>query len=237
MSEIVLAEDVRVELVKSSASDDDVIWAARVSTLGEQAAIEVPEARRKGLIRYLMKNRHGSPFEHTSMTFRISGPIFAFREFHRHRVGWSYNEASGRYMELGPLFYVPSSERNLIQEGKAGHYVFKPGSLEMHAEVVKEMDEAYRFAYGKYVRLLDIGTAREIARAVLPVGLFSHMYATCNARSLMHFLGLRTISEGATFPSFPQREIEMIAEKMEIEWARHMPITYGAFCENGRVSP
>ena len=72
---------------------------------------------------------------------------------------------------------------------------------------------------------------------VLPVGLFSHMYATCNARSMMHFLGLRTKSEDATFPSFPQREIEMVAEKMEAEWAKLMPLTYDAFCLNGRVSP
>jgi len=85
--------------------------------------------------------------------------------------------------------------------------------------------------------MLAAGVAREVARAVLPVGLFSSMYATCNARSLMHFLGLRTQHELAKAPSFPQREIEMVGEKMEAEWARLMPLTYAAFNANGRVAP
>src|SRR6476469_1451897 len=83
-------DDVTVELIKHSASDSDVLWAARVSTAGEQSLEEItkdPE-RSKGLINFLMRDRHGSPFEHNSMTFFISAPIFVFREFHRHRVGW-----------------------------------------------------------------------------------------------------------------------------------------------------
>ena len=86
--------DVTVELVRSAAEDSDVVWSARVSTAGEkslEAQSEDPNAS-KGLINFLMKNRHGTPFEHNSMTFMISAPIFVFREFHRHRVGWSYNE-------------------------------------------------------------------------------------------------------------------------------------------------
>ena len=82
--------DVSVELVKQSAADSDVLWAARVSTAGEQSLEELqkdPE-RSKGLINYLMRDRHGSPFEHTSFTFFISAPIFVSREFMRHRVGW-----------------------------------------------------------------------------------------------------------------------------------------------------
>jgi hypothetical protein len=101
-SEIRFRSDVTVELVKHSAGDQDVLWAARVSTAG-------------GLINYLMRDRHGSPFEHNSMTFFVSAPIFVFREFHRHRVGWSYNEESGRYRELQPVFYVPGEERKLVQ--------------------------------------------------------------------------------------------------------------------------
>jgi thymidylate synthase (FAD) len=85
--------------------------------------------------------------------------------------------------------------------------------------------------------MLEEGIAREVARAVLPVGLFSSMYATCNARSLMHFLGLRTRHELAAVPSFPQREIEMVAERMEQEWARLMPLTHAAFNANGRQAP
>ncbi|MFC4612272.1 FAD-dependent thymidylate synthase [Streptomyces maoxianensis] len=231
--------DVTVELVKHTAGDSDVLWAARVSTAGEQSLEELqkdPE-RSKGLINYLMRDRHGSPFEHNSMTFFISAPIFVFREFMRHRVGWSYNEESGRYRELQPVFYVPGQDRKLVQEGRPGKYVFIDGSPEQHKVVSEAMVDSYRRSYETYQEMLAEGVAREIARAVLPVGLFSSMYATCNARSLMHFLGLRTQHELATVPSFPQREIEMVGEKMEQHWANLMPLTYAAFNANGRVAP
>ncbi|CAK7280519.1 Flavin-dependent thymidylate synthase [Streptomyces misionensis JCM 4497] len=231
--------DVTVELVKSSASDADVLFAARVSTAGEQSLDELkkdPE-RSKGLINYLMRDRHGSPFEHNSMTFFISAPIFVFREFMRHRVGWSYNEESGRYRELQPVFYVPDTARKLVQQGRPGKYVFVEGTPEQHAAVSGTLEESYRQAYASYRKLLDEGVAREVARSVLPVGLYSSMYATCNARSLMHFLGLRTQHELAKVPSFPQREIEMVGEKMEAQWAKLMPLTYAAYNANGRVAP
>ncbi|MFE4594777.1 FAD-dependent thymidylate synthase [Streptomyces laurentii] len=231
--------DVTVELVKSAAADSDVLWAARVSTAGEQSLEELqkdPE-RSKGLINYLMRDRHGSPFEHNSMTFFISAPIFVFREFMRHRVGWSYNEESGRYRELQPVFYVPGTDRKLVQEGRPGKYVFVEGTEAQHDLAARAMEDSYRQAYDTYQEMLAAGVAREVARSVLPVGLFSSMYATCNARSLMHFLGLRTQHELAAVPSFPQREIEMVGEKMEEHWARLMPLTHAAFNKNGRVAP
>jgi thymidylate synthase (FAD) len=236
---IELRDDVTVELVKHSAADSDVLFAARVSTVGEQSLDELnkdPE-RSKGLINYLMRDRHGSPFEHNSMTFFINAPILVFREFMRHRVGWSYNEESGRYRELQPVFYVPGPDRKLVQQGRPGKYVFVEGTPEQHESVGSAMEESYRQAYRAYQDMLAQGVAREIARSVLPVGLFSSMYATCNARSLMHFLGLRTQHEQAKVPSFPQREIEMVGEKMEAEWAKLMPLTYAAFNANGRVAP
>ncbi|MFD0889224.1 FAD-dependent thymidylate synthase [Streptosporangium algeriense] len=232
-------DDVTVELVKHSASDSDVLWAARVSTVGEQSIEEIrkdPE-RSKGLINFLMRDRHGTPFEHNSMTFLVRAPIFVFREFQRHRVGWSYNEESGRYRELQPDFYVPGPERRLVQEGRPGKYVFVEGSEEQHKIAREAMESAYRRSYEAYQEMLEAGIAREVARAVLPVGLFSSMYATCNARSLMHFLSLRTKSEQAKVPSFPQREIEMVAERMEAAWAGLMPLTHAAFVVNGRVAP
>jgi thymidylate synthase (FAD) len=85
--------------------------------------------------------------------------------------------------------------------------------------------------------MLDAGVAREVARAVLPVNIYSSMYVTMNARALMNFLSLRTMREGTHFPSFPQREIEMCAEKMECHFAEKMPITYDSFNKNGRVAP
>ncbi|GAA3042813.1 FAD-dependent thymidylate synthase [Streptosporangium longisporum] len=232
-------DDVSVELVKHSASDSDVLWAARVSTAGEQSLEEIGKdpARSKGLINFLMRDRHGSPFEHNSMTFLVSAPIFVFREFHRHRAGWSYNEESGRYRELRPFFYVPGPERRLVQEGKPGQYVFVEGDAGQHKLVTEVMEGSYRASYAAYREMLEAGIAREVARAVLPVGLFSSMYATCNARSLMHFLSLRTRNEQSAVPSFPQREIEMVAEKMEAAWAELMPLTHAAFVAAGRVAP
>jgi thymidylate synthase (FAD) len=231
--------DVTVELVKHTASDADVLFAARVSTVGQQSLDELnkdPE-RSKGLINYLMRERHGSPWEHTSMTFLISAPIFVFREFMRHRAGWSYNEESGRYRELQPIFYVPGPDRKLVQIGKAGHYRFQEGTAEQHNQVQADVRYACCVAYQSYQAMLAAGVAREIARTVLPVGLYSSAYATCNARSLMHFLGLRTTHPAAAIKSSPQREIEMVAEKMEAEWAKLMPLTYAAFNANGRVAP
>ncbi len=230
--------DMSVELVKASASDADVIWAARVSTAGELSLEEVNKdpSRSAGLINYLARERHGSPFEHTSMTFFISAPIFVFREFMRHRIA-SYNEESGRYRELRPVFYIPAPERKLIQIGKTGSYSFIDGTPEQYEITVSAMKESYLFSYERYQKMLGVGIAREVARAVLPVGLYSSMYVTMNARALMNFLSLRTSREGSHFPSYPQREIEMVAEKMEEVFADLMPLTHGAFEKSGRIAP
>lgn len=495
-SEPVFRSDMGVELVKASASDGDVVWAARVSTAGEKSLESLDEdpERSAGLIRYLLRNRHGSPFEHTSFTFLVSAPIFVFREFMRHRVGFclagdtevwcesyaprsgrtlrkrpiaelwrnwhegvpdslgrtrllpacrritvrtldestgqftlsrvvdivrngvkpvlrlrtahgetlvasadhqiwsptgwvklgelvpgdlvarngkvsrrrpgtqvppalrrgigvwtsmqrdvlirpvdscrhcltthrredlvldhrvpvvsdlsraldvtnlepvcqpchrvksnteqilaqrditagvvwapvtsvepageemtydlelegpvnrgfvangivvhnSYNEESGRYRELAPVFYVPGPERRLVQQGKPGRYEFVPGSPEQHALVEAATRRACETAHAAYREMLDAGVAREVARGVLPVATYSSMYVTCNARSMMSFLSLRTESPGSTFPSYPQREIAMVAEAMEAHFARLMPITHEAFLAAGRVSP
>jgi thymidylate synthase (FAD) len=237
-TEIIFRSDMTVELVKASASDADVIWAARVSTAGEQSLDEIGEdpARSAGLINYLARERHGSPFEHTSMTFFISAPIFVFREFMRHRIA-SYNEESGRYRELSPVFYIPNADRKLVQIGKAGAYTFIDGTKEQLEATEAAMKKSYILAYEQYQVMLEAGVAREVARAVLPVGLYSSMYVTMNARALMNFLSLRTAREGSHFPSYPQREIEMVAEKMEVEFARLMPLTHAAFEKSGRVTP
>ena len=237
--------DVTVELVRASAHDSDVLFAARVSTQGEQTLEEAQDEsvdeevqvkRNRGLINYLMRDRHGSPFEHNSMTFYVQAPIFVFREFMRHRIA-SYNEESGRYRELNPVFYVPAPSRNLIQVGKPGAYDFLPGTPEQTELVTSLTKKTSLEAYAAYQQMLDAGVAREVARIVLPLNLYSSMYVTLNSRSLMNFLSLRTKREGSHFPSFPQREIEMAAEKMEDLWAGLMPLTHAAFNENGRVAP
>ncbi len=236
--EINFRDDVTVELVKASASDSDVIWAARVSTAGENSLddVDADPSRSEGLINYLARERHGSPFEHTSMTFFVSAPIFVFREFMRHRIA-SYNEESGRYRELRPNFYIPSKERKLVQVGKAGAYTFIDGTDEQYDLTVNAIKESCIIAYENYKKMLDAGVARVVALVVLPVSLYSTMYVTMNARALMNFLSLRTARDGSHFPSYPQREIEMVAEKMEQHFATLMPLTYGAFQKSGRVAP
>ena len=166
MSDIIFRSDVTVELVRSSASDSDVLFAARVSTQGEQtlesAAAQTEasedEKRSKGLINYLMRDRHGTPFEHTSLTYFVSAPIFVFREFMRHRIA-SYNEESGRYRELRPVFYVPGPDRRLVQQGKPGAYEFVEGTPEQHAVVVEQTEAACRAAYAAYQEMLAAGVA------------------------------------------------------------------------------
>lgn len=238
LAELRFRSDVTVELVKSSAADADVLFAARVSTAGEQSLAQVgaDAERSSGLINYLMRDRHGSPFEHNSFTFFVSAPIFVFREFMRHRT-FSFNEESGRYRRLEPVFYVPGPDRMLVQEGKPGRYVFVDGSAEQHKLVQEATRAVCANAYAAYLEMLEAGIAREVARGVLPVSIYSSMYATCNARALMHFLSLRTKREDSAFPSFPQREIEMVAERMEALFAERMPLTYAAFNRNGRVAP
>jgi thymidylate synthase (FAD) len=236
--QVTFRSDVTVELVRSSASDADVIFAARVSTAGEQSLEDVdadPE-RSAGLINYLMRDRHGSPFEHNSMTFFVRAPIFVWREHMRHRIA-SYNEESGRYRQLEPVFYVPGHDRPLVQVGKTGAYEFLPGSDEQYALIDDQMQTSCRDAYASYQSMLDAGIAREVARMVLPVSIYSSAYVTVNARSLMNFLSLRRKVDGSHFPSYPQREIEMVAEKYEDYWAGLMPLTHAAFVKNGRVAP
>ena len=194
------------------------------------------EARDRGLLERLIKDRHTSPLEHAVFQFRVRAPIFVWREHMRHRIA-SYNEESGRYRQLEPVFYVPDRQRPVVQVGKTGAYEFLPGSDEQYDLIETDMRESCTAAYRSYQRMLDAGIAREVARMVLPVSIYSSAYVTVNARSLMNFLSLRMKVEGSHFPSYPQREIEMVAERYEEEWARLMPITHAAFTKNGRVAP
>src|SRR5215471_14416160 len=110
-----------VALDDALASDLAVVNGARVSF--NQASEELGE-RDAGLIRFLMRERHGSPFEHGYFRFIVKAPIFVVREHHRHRAGHSYNEWSGRYSKLEAEYYVPDYVRT--QVGKPGAYSFEP---------------------------------------------------------------------------------------------------------------
>jgi len=231
---ITIRNDFDVELVDSSGSDELICKAARVSTLG---AASIDSSESKGLIKFLLRNRHGSVFEHSLMMFRISAPIFVWREFMRHRIGFSYNEQSGRYMKLDPVFYVPNPERPLVQIGKPGAYKFVMGDESQSWLVQNHLVASYKSAWLSYEKLLENNVAKEVARMCLPVAIYSTAYVTCNPRSMMSFLSLRTKHEESTFPSYPQWEINQVANQMETFFKDLFPTTHEAFNISGRVSP
>lgn len=216
-------DQMYVHLEKHDVRDEDVARAAWVSNYGSDAR-EKDTERVKGLIKYLYRNQHMSPFEHGQMTFFIEVPIFVAREWMRHRT-WSYNEWSGRYAELEPHFYVPSEARPLVQHGKVGEYTFMPGSPEQSEAVENLTHEAYERAWFNYQEMLRQGIAREVARNVLPVGIYTKFYGSVNPRNLMAFLSLRTDPTAL-------EEIRVAAGKVEKIFADLMPLTYEAYKEN-----
>lgn len=242
MTDMRYIEQPEVQLISHIGGDQSVISSMLVSTKAEASMdgaanpIDPESDQNRGRINFLMNGRHGTPFEHNQFTFFVRAGIFVFREFHRHRIGWSYNEESGRYKQLESIFYIPGPERPLKQVGKPGAYEMVPAP-ELYDELLNDLCDVYRFAYETYEKQIARGVAKEVARMCLPVGITSSMYATCNARSLMSFLSLRTYEEFAMFPSRPQYEIEQVARMMEESFKICMPVTYEKFCENGRVAP
>lgn len=222
---------MKVILVKSCAEDLDVVNAARVSFAQQHEKMEKGDDK---LIGFLLRKHHGTPFEHTYFRFHVEAPISVFREWHRHRIGHSYNEMSGRYVQLPKRFYKPEKFR--IQVGKPGSYTyeeFNPASLWGKLKLwrlEKSMERQYDSAYNKYEKLLKAGIAKEQARQVLPVGIYSQMWWSCNARSMMHFLSLRNKPDA-------MKEIRDLAAQAEEYFLQIMPITAQAFIDNGRVAP
>lgn len=244
-----------VELIKSSASDQDVAMAAWVSNFDrENLPVKVPSDddiehwkhytsdddgyykeranqwypdvkpyvdRVGGLINFLYRERHMSPFEHGSFTFYIDTPIFVAREFMRHRT-WSYNETSGRYKELAPRFYLIGDERPVTQKGKVGAYRFEEGTSEQYGNIYANTTLSYSNAWQAYQNMLNAGVAKEVARNVLPVGTMTSFYATANPRNVMQFLLLRN-DDNALY------EIREVAKVIEEKFAEAMPLTYAAY--------
>ena len=215
-----------VRLDEAMADDLSVVNGARVSFATHKTEMDDSDA---GLIRFLMREKHASPFEHAVFRFHVRCPIFVAREWVRHR--WSsFNEFSMRYAKATDDFYLPEPEDVRTQVGKPGAYSFEPVSDALAETTREELQRVYETAYGAYERLVELGVARELARAVLPVGAYTEFYWTVNARALMNFLSLRN-SENA------QREIRRYAEACERFFAERMPITYEAFVASGRTAP
>jgi thymidylate synthase (FAD) len=215
---------VRLDAVM--ADDLSVVNAARVSFARHKDAMEASD---EGLIRFLMRERHGTPFEHNSFRFHIRCPIFVAREWFRHRIG-SFNEFSMRYAKATDDFYVPDAEDVRSQVGKPGAYTFETVEPELAESTRETIESVYRTAYAAYEELVEAGIAREIARCVLPVGAYTEFFWTVNARALMNFVSLRAAETA-------QREIRRYAEAVESFLAEQMPVTHEAFVANDRTAP
>lgn len=183
-----------VRLVDHMGGDISISRAARVSYDAAWRAGE-DEGSDAKLIRYLWKNHHTTPFEAVTLTFEVKAPIFVFRQWHRHRT-WSYNELSGRYRELSEEFYVPEPAAIGVQaaNNKQGRDLGadltdqQKGDLEFQRNIARH---AMQKAFEAYRALLADGWPRELARSVLPVATYSHMFATVDLLNLMKFLTLR----------------------------------------------
>ena len=208
------------------ATDLSVVNSARVSFGRRKEEMDDSDA---GLIRFLMRDRHGTPFEHNSFRFHIRAPIFVAREWMRHRVG-SFNEFSLRYARATDDFYVPEPDDVRTQVGKPGAYSFEPVASELAEQTRDELQAVYEQAFATYERLVEAGVARELARCVIPVGAYTEFYWTVNARALMNFISLRNAETA-------QREIRRYAEAVETFFAEAMPVTHAAFVANDRTAP
>ena len=208
------------------ADDISVVNSARVSFAKSQQ--EMDESA-KGLINFLMREKHGTPFEHNAFRFHVKCPVFVAREWFRHRIG-SFNEFSARYSEVGEDFFVPYQNDVRSQVGKPGAYEFRMVEKEIADQAIEIISRANSVAYESYKELIDIGIAKELSRTVLPVGMYTQFYWTVNARSSMNFLSLR-LSKTA------QLDIRRYAKSVEAIFADKMPVTYKAWVENGMNCP
>ena len=208
------------------ATDLSVVNAARVSFARRKEEMDESD---EGLIRFLMRDRHGTPFEHNSFRFHIRTPLFVAREWFRHRIG-SFNEFSMRYARATDEFYIPEPEDVRSQVGKPGAYSFEPVSDELAETAREELRAVYEAAYAAYERLVEAGVARELARAAIPVGAYTEFYWTVNARALTNFVSLRAADTA-------QREIRRYADACELFLAEKMPVTHASFVASDRVAP
>lgn len=193
-----------VRLVESMGSDLSIVRNARVSYDAEWRAGE-DEGKDIKLLNYLVKNRHTSPFESCVFTFEVKAPIFVFRQWHRHRT-WAFNEISARYAELPEEFYVPEVEQITTQSASNKQMrtdTTHPEAGWMRAVIKSQCMSAFEV----YKQLIAEGCPRELARSVLPVGTYSHMFATVDLHNLMHFLKLRLHAHS-------QYEIRVYAQAM-----------------------
>lgn len=193
-----------VRLVDSMGSDLSVVRAARVSYDAEWRAGENAGSDAR-LIKYLINHQHTSPFEHVTFTWEVKAPIFVLRQWHRHRT-WSYNEVSARYTELPEEYYIPDS-RNITTQSEDNKQMRTDEEHPDSYRIRDLIELTSRMGFVDYKRLLGLGCPRELARMVLPLNTYSHMFATVNLHNLFKFITLRNHEHS-------QYEIRVYAEAM-----------------------
>ncbi|MFI5346645.1 MAG: FAD-dependent thymidylate synthase [Elusimicrobiota bacterium] len=207
-----------VRLVDFMGGDQGVVDAARVSYGGVSKGAEAD----KKLIAYLLKHNHGTPFEHAVFKFHVKTPLFVARQWFRHRMA-SYNEVSFRYTEVKDSFYMPRKWRGQDKKNKQG----STAAAELDQAALKAMFKTHvDGSLATYKKLIAAGVAREMARMVLPVNLYTEFYWTINARGLMNFVALRADVHA-------QWEIQQYGEVLARTFKEMMPWTYEAFLRNG----
>ena len=207
-----------VRLVDFMGGDQGVVDAARVSYGGVSKGADAD----KKLIGYLLKHSHMTPFEHSVFKFHVSAPIFVARQWFRHRFA-AYNEVSFRYTEVKDYFYMPEKWRGQDKKNKQA----SSASIELDQNALHDLFKTQVDASLKtYKEMINMGVAREMARMVLPVNLYTEFYWTVNARSLMNFVALRADTHA-------QLEIQAYGEAMAKQFKALMPWTYEAFLRDG----
>src|SRR3989304_4386412 len=211
-----------VRLVDHLGSDLAIVRNARVSYNAEWRSGEEAGKDEK-LIHYLLKNGHTSPFESVQFTFEVKAPIFVFRQWHRHRT-WSYNEVSARYSQLPEEFYVPE-QRHITTQSKDNKQMRTDVEHPLAHMFAENIRQQCADAFDLYKLLIRDGCPRELARGVLPVNTYSHMFASVDLHNLFHFLRLR-LHEHA------QYEIRVYAEAMLFLVEPVVPVAIAAFREH-----
>lgn len=174
-----------IRLIDSMGSDLSIVRNARVSYAAEWRAGE-DKGSDAALINYLYNNGHNTPFEAVTVTIEVKAPIFVFRQWHRHRTQ-SYNELSARYKELSEEFYIP--ELDQITTQSTDNKQMRTNKQNPEAEqIAKILRMSNTNSFAAYHAMLDLGCPRELARSALPVGTYSHMFATANLHNWFKFL-------------------------------------------------
>ncbi len=216
-----------VQLVDHMGSDLSVVRNARVSYDAAWRAgnDKGSDAR---LIHYLLENGHNTPFEAPYITFEIMAPIFVIRQWHRHRTQ-SYNELSARYRPLPEHFFIPDAHTVTLQSEDNKQMRTK----EQHPDanhIRQLMEKSNQASFKIYHELLALGTPRELARSVLPLGTYTHMFASANLHNWMRFLKER-LHEHA------QYEIQVYAIEIAKILAELYPVTMQAFKDINTEKP